>query len=142
MGYRIPAGSTIVPLQWHHNLNPSIYPDPHSFKPERWEAGCPEYYAFGFGLRACPGLHVSKDSIFSGMASILWAFNISAVEGKVPVVDDKAWSTGFLTMPPKFEAKLTPRSSKHATVIQRQWTKGESDVDGLLAQVERNLPRR
>lgn len=142
MGYRIPAGSTIVPLQWNHNLNPNVYPEPHEFRPDRWDAGCPEYYAFGFGLRACPGLHVARDSIFLGMANILWAFDISAVEGKTPKIDDKAWSTGFLTMPPAFEAKLTVRSPHHAAVIRQQMDKSGSDLGSLLAQVERTLGAR
>lgn len=136
MGYRIPAGSIIVPLQWYHNLNPNVYPEPQTFSPERWTSGCPEYYAFGFGLRQCPGMHVARDSIFLAMANIMWAFDISHGEGSLDDCADEKWNSGFLTNPPPFEARFTVRSPQHASVILREQREAEVHVDTLLAQVE------
>ena len=35
-GYRIPEKTMIVPLFWAMNLNPQLWDDPHSFRPERF----------------------------------------------------------------------------------------------------------
>ena len=50
-------------LQMVHHTDPSVWPDPHSFKPERWliddEAKLKEmkrfYYPFSFGAHPCIG---------------------------------------------------------------------------------------
>ena len=63
MGYRIPARSTIIANQWAILHDPSIFPEPSKFKPERWldeggnllsEGSAPLHVnkvAFGFGRR-------------------------------------------------------------------------------------------
>ena len=62
LGYRIPAGSTVIANQWAVLHDPSIFPDPFEFKPERWldakgdllldlAAPIPLKLAFGFGRR-------------------------------------------------------------------------------------------
>ena len=62
LGYRIPAGSTIIANQWAALHDPALFPDPFEFRPERWldEKGdlladpkipAPTKVAFGFGRR-------------------------------------------------------------------------------------------
>ena len=62
LGFRIPAGSTIIANQWAVLHDPSLFPDPSEFKPERWlnkdgslltDSGVPTplKVAFGFGRR-------------------------------------------------------------------------------------------
>ncbi|MCB0196328.1 MAG: cytochrome P450 [Anaerolineae bacterium] len=60
-GYSIPAGSTVVISQWVMHRHPTYWPDPLTFKPERFD---PEtaprrprytYFPFGGGGRACIG---------------------------------------------------------------------------------------
>lgn len=61
------------------------YPDPHSFKPERFlkdgkldpTVKDPATAAFGFGRRICPGRHMAMEAIWIAAASILSSFNIS-----------------------------------------------------------------
>ena len=62
-----------------------VYPDPLSFKPERFldkngeldsNVQTPFVAAFGFGRRICPGQHMASDSAFITIASILAAFDI------------------------------------------------------------------
>lgn len=67
-----------------------MYPDPESFKPERWlEPAYPTYQepltkypnlkrfaAFGHGRRICPGLEVSERSLFLQVSSLYWACDI------------------------------------------------------------------
>ncbi|MCB0208508.1 MAG: cytochrome P450 [Anaerolineae bacterium] len=60
-GFSIPAGSTVVISQWVMHRHPTYWPDPLTFKPERFD---PEtaprrpryaYFPFGGGGRACIG---------------------------------------------------------------------------------------
>lgn len=61
-GYPVPAGSGILAAQWTLHRDPRFFPDPLSFRPERWtedfEAGLPKlaYFPFGGGPRICIGM--------------------------------------------------------------------------------------
>jgi len=63
--YRIPAGSALLISTFALHYNPSVYEDPHAFKPERWEgeeAAKRSPYAwlpFSYGKRACIGMQLS-----------------------------------------------------------------------------------
>ena len=70
--------------------DPERYPRPDDFLPERFDgdkahAGVSansndymqrDHFAFGFGRRMCPGVHVAEASIFIIVSRILWAFDI------------------------------------------------------------------
>ncbi|KAI0741731.1 cytochrome P450 [Daedaleopsis nitida] len=84
-GYFIPAGTIITTNLWAMSRDPDVYPDPETFKPERFldehgqldlKAGDPSEFAFGFGRRICPGRHFAEASMFILCASMLYAFNI------------------------------------------------------------------
>lgn len=103
-GYRLPAGAVVIgntwwalsrmpvsmPLLFTHSSRAILhdeesYPDPFSFKPERFikdgklnpEVQDPEVAAFGFGRRICPGRHMATATIWMAVASILAAFKIT-----------------------------------------------------------------
>ncbi|HEX4306626.1 MAG TPA: cytochrome P450 [Solirubrobacterales bacterium] len=57
-GYRLPAGANVVPSIHLVHRDPTIYPDPDSFRPERFLETPPGTYAwipFGGGVRRCIG---------------------------------------------------------------------------------------
>jgi cytochrome P450 family 135 len=57
-GYTLPAGADISPSIYLTHTRPDIYPDPFSFKPERFLEDGPETYSwipFGGGVRRCLG---------------------------------------------------------------------------------------
>ncbi|KAF7334865.1 Cytochrome P450 [Mycena sanguinolenta] len=69
----------------------AIYPDPHSFKPERFLLSegklnpairDPETVAFGFGRRICPGRHMAVAALWIVVVSILSTFNIDKAIGE------------------------------------------------------------
>ncbi|KAF7192400.1 Cytochrome P450 monooxygenase [Pseudocercospora fuligena] len=66
LGYRIPANSCVLALQWSMNMDENIFPDPHSFLPERWldNESKKRYHAFGYGRRICTGRHIAENSAF------------------------------------------------------------------------------
>jgi cytochrome P450 len=57
-GYELPAGVSVAPSVYLVHRNPEIYPDPESFKPERFLDEPPGTYTwipFGGGVRRCLG---------------------------------------------------------------------------------------
>lgn len=60
-GYRVKRGYTVLMSQWVNHRDPDYFPQPESFKPERWEDGLARrlpkfaYYPFGGGQRICVG---------------------------------------------------------------------------------------
>jgi len=60
-GYRVKRGYTVLMSQWVNHHDPTFFPDPDVFIPERWENGLAKrlpkfaYYPFGGGQRICIG---------------------------------------------------------------------------------------
>jgi cytochrome P450 family 135 len=57
-GYTIPAGETLAPCIWLTHRREEAYPEPYTFKPERFLDKGPETYTwlpFGGGTRRCAG---------------------------------------------------------------------------------------
>jgi cytochrome P450 len=85
------AGTNVHAVQWSIHREPNRYPDPESFRPERWlEPGWPtfkepltqhpnlqNFSAFGFGRRICPGQHIAERSLYILIARIAWSCDIS-----------------------------------------------------------------
>jgi cytochrome P450 len=57
-GWRLPAGTLVLPAIAAVHVRPDLYPSPQEFRPERWLGGSAESYAwipFGGGVRRCIG---------------------------------------------------------------------------------------
>ncbi|KAK0609930.1 cytochrome P450 [Bombardia bombarda] len=129
-GMFIPKGSTIIAPLWSIHLNEADFPDPHRFIPERFlekrdnYPGAFGHSAFGWGRRICPGMHLGAASVAINIARILWAFNIGPAKdggGKDIGVDIFAYTDGFNSSPLPFSCSITPRSTRHADVIEREF---------------------
>ncbi|KAJ6511711.1 cytochrome P450 [Mycena vulgaris] len=115
-GYRIPAGSV------------KMYPDPHTFKPERFMLGGklnpavmdPETAAFGYGRRICPGKHMAYSSLWITIASILATLDIKKAldKNEKEIEPSHEYFPGLISCPVSFECSLTPRSRQAAENIQ------------------------
>ncbi|KAF7372911.1 Cytochrome P450 [Mycena sanguinolenta] len=128
-GYRIPANSIVIGNAWAILHDEAIYPDPHSFKPERFLLSegklnpairDPETVAFGFGRRICPGRHMAVAALWIVVVSILSTFNIDKAIGE----DDREiepsheYSPGVVPTPLPFKCSITPRSPQAVEMIQ------------------------
>lgn len=97
LGYRIPAGASIIANIWYEYItlfisglwtffssramthDPSLYPDPYKFQPSRFLLQPvqvdPRNIVFGFGRRSCPGAAVSlcvqKESVLMTTGQVL-----------------------------------------------------------------------
>jgi cytochrome P450 len=118
-GFFIPKGSITIANSWAILHNPDLYPDPETFKPERFlnEDGTfrddPTIsLAFGAGKRICPGRHLVNTILFIVTARVLSVFNITKARDEngheIPVTP-MVQSDLALTHPVKFECSITPR---------------------------------
>ncbi|OJJ32368.1 hypothetical protein ASPWEDRAFT_117096 [Aspergillus wentii DTO 134E9] len=125
-GYFIPKGSVIIANIWGFMHDPSTYPDPMAFKPERFldtDGHIPEpdphNVAFGFGRRVCPGRILADSTIFLTIAQSLAVFKISK-----PIHDGKEaelkvdFLPGFICHPKPFKVNVQLRSLAHEGLIQ------------------------
>jgi cytochrome P450 len=83
-GYHIPKGATVIENVWAICYDPSVYPEPHIFNPERFlkdgkldrSVRDPEDRIFGSSRRICPGKHFANRTLFLRVATVLATFNI------------------------------------------------------------------
>ncbi|GAA94222.1 uncharacterized protein L969DRAFT_93604 [Mixia osmundae IAM 14324] len=97
--YTVPAGTMCIPSFWNSLHDPSVYPEPDEFLPERWleggsaigEGSSPKnYLVFGSGPHRCIGqeyaqLHMT--AVF-GTASVLmnWQHELTPESDKIKII--------------------------------------------------------
>ncbi|KZV98145.1 cytochrome P450 [Exidia glandulosa HHB12029] len=127
-GYFIPRGSTIIGNAWAILHDEKTYPDPHTFKPERWllpdgsldpDAKDPTPF-FGFGRRLCPGRHLATESMWLSLACIIATFSISKAcdEDGNEITPEIVYNTALLSHPAPFPTVVLPRSRGHEASIR------------------------
>jgi len=120
-GMFIPGGATMLVNIWAILRDPTAYPDPHTFKPERWlkdgkiDESVPDsrQAVFGFGRRICPGRYFAETTIWLAIVNLLVCFDISkAVENGAEITPTGERTSGGVSHLKKFKCSFTPRSSK------------------------------
>jgi hypothetical protein len=143
-GYFIPKGTRILPLDWAFLRNPAKYPDPDSYRPERWlEAGWPTFQepltkyptihgmsSFGWGQRQCLGMSVTRDETITGCGALMWAFNLKkkvnpVTHEEIEVPLEKSNSL-LIIKPDAFEMAFEPRSAARREEVLEQWRIAEA----------------
>ncbi|KAF2774451.1 cytochrome P450 [Teratosphaeria nubilosa] len=137
-GYFIPKGSRILPLDFAMLRNETKYPDPETFRPERWlEPSWPTYHeplsqypsitgmtSFGWGQRACLGQSLTRDETVIACGGLLWAFNLVRKRGpdgkEIDPPLDKSNSL-LIVKPDAFEMAFEPRSKTRRQQIIDEW---------------------
>ncbi|KAI0674628.1 cytochrome P450 [Trametes maxima] len=130
-GWVVPKGTVVWANIWSMLRDPAVFPEPANFRPERFlnvdgtlreleRYEDPSVIGFGFGRRICPGMSFAMNSIFIGIANMLYLFNISKAKDEngeeiVPEVDFR----GFISHPVPFRCNIQPRSEEAAALIQR-----------------------
>ncbi|MBD2456416.1 cytochrome P450 [Nostoc sp. FACHB-87] len=87
MGYKLPAGTRVLPSIYLAHHRPEVYPQPNQFKPERFlerQFSPYEYLPFGGGNRRCIGLAFAQYEMKIALATILSQFQVSLLN-KRPV---------------------------------------------------------
>lgn len=83
-GYDIPPGTPLSCSSYFLHRNPEIFPEPTSFRPERWlDSGhqLDRYLvAFGKGTRNCVGKNLGQAELYLTLAAIIPRFAFSLVD--------------------------------------------------------------
>jgi cytochrome P450 len=145
-GIHIPAKSVVCLQQYPIHYDPSLFPDPQSFKPERYldysygsghyAAGAAEkrdHWAFGAGRRICSGVHLAENSMFIVLAKLLWAFDIlpprdeMGREVEVDTSDGGFDAVGSTTMAKPYSVRWRVRSEQVKETILREAAEAKRD---------------
>ncbi|KAK4934772.1 hypothetical protein LTR10_024049 [Elasticomyces elasticus] len=138
MGYKIPAGSSIISNVWAIHMDERRHLDPRRFDPGRYaqdflsEFECAtnsdvskrDHFVFGAGRRVCQGMHIAERSLFLAMARMLWAFDFQKAkdaQGNLITPDIDKLTQGLFVLPEAFPAVIKPRSERHAELIKSTW---------------------
>jgi cytochrome P450 family 135 len=84
-GYALPAGTDISPSIYLTHMRPDLYPEPRSFKPERFLEDGPETYSwipFGGGVRRCLGAAFAEFEMRIVLREVLGRCNLRAVSDR------------------------------------------------------------
>lgn len=163
MGHFIEKGTRILPLDWLASIrslscivtslihgrraflrNPVNYPDPESFRPERWmDPEWPSYReplsqyptvkgmtSFGWGQRACLGQNLTQDEMLVACGCVVWGFNmdykIDPATGRKVNIDTKKSNSLLIVKPDPWQMSITPRSDKKRQAMIDLWTAAEA----------------
>jgi len=110
--YTIPAGVTVMPSIALIHRRPDLYPDPDSFRPERFLEKPPGTYTwipFGGGVRRCLGASFSMFEMQIVLSTLLARASVRAAEPEPEVVRRR-----LITLPPSRGGRvvLEPRLSR------------------------------
>ncbi|KAI8484312.1 cytochrome P450 2 sub U member 1 [Branchiostoma belcheri] len=115
-GYHIPKGTVVLPNLWALHHDPSIWGDPHSFRPERFldEGGrlMPKpaaWMPFSVGRRACPGAKMGMADTYLLLGGLVQNFHFSFPEGEEPPDFSADETGGSLCAPSPYKVVLTHR---------------------------------
>jgi cytochrome P450 len=140
-GYLIPEGAMILPNVWWFTHDPSVYPDPMTFNPDRWLVENPpadsRSFIFGFGRRICPGKLLADQSVFLTIACSLAVFDIAnpvdPSTGKEiePVVEFTGGGLSHLAS--EYKVAITPRTAEYASMVKsvevdHPWEEGSAKL--------------
>ncbi|XP_058810794.1 cytochrome P450 306a1 isoform X2 [Phymastichus coffea] len=101
--YDIPKGTMIIPVQWAVHMNPLYWPEPHTFKPERFiekdgSLAKPDaFLPFQIGKRMCVGDEFARMILYLFGARILHQFSLSPPPGRT--IDLETNSNGITLLP-------------------------------------------
>jgi len=120
-GFFIPKGAMLSGNTWAIFRDPSLYPEPDAFKPERFLNPDGSFRddpllssAFGYGKRICPGRHLVDTTMFIFVASLLSVFHVEKVKGDQ---SEYKYTGETLSRPEPFQCSITPRDKRAEELI-------------------------
>ncbi|KZP29737.1 cytochrome P450 [Athelia psychrophila] len=131
-GWFLLSGTLVIPNSWAILNDPTVYPDPSTFNPERFlkdgkidpNVQDPELAAFGYGRRTCPGRRITNAFTWLSAGYILASFNIENAVGNdgMPIEPKVKYRSETIRHPDTFECVFTPRSDDTRDMIGSAYT--------------------
>ncbi|KAN0115759.1 cytochrome P450 [Russula decolorans] len=124
-GYFIPKGAVVLVNAWAVLHDPVRYPEPDSFKPERFinsdgslhdDPALSTIFGLGKRIRVCPGRHLADALFFIIVASFLSVFNIKG-DGTDGGPDTYPFTGSGVSVPCPFPFSIVPRDKKAEELI-------------------------
>ncbi len=87
---RLEVGAQVIVSPWHMGRHEAIWPDPHEFRPARWQEPATRthardgYLPFSAGPRVCTGAGFAMAEAVLILARLLHDWEFWAIPGKVP----------------------------------------------------------
>ncbi|KAH9986764.1 cytochrome P450 [Russula compacta] len=123
-GFFVPKGAVVIANTWAILHDPTSYPEPDTFKPERFlnpDGSLRDdpvlMSAFGFGKRICPGRHLVDTTLFDSVASLLSVFNFVRLKEGWDKPSDYTYSAKLVNYPDQFPCSFIPRDKKAEELI-------------------------
>ncbi|CAH0002107.1 unnamed protein product [Clonostachys byssicola] len=116
-GYKIGAGAEVGMSPWVLHRDPEVFPDPDSFKPERWILGegvrdeehlrqmNRSFFSFGHGTHTCTGKHISLMEVTKLIPTLLLRYDLELAE----VGQTLKFNNWWFTQHHDLRAKITRR---------------------------------
>ncbi|EJD50523.1 cytochrome P450 [Auricularia subglabra TFB-10046 SS5] len=131
-GMRIPKGATVITNIWAISRDEAIYPNADQFLPERFlnsdgslnkSVKDPRGITFGFGRRACSGIHVADASVWIVAFKedmMLACFDIEPSKDAAgrEVLPKVEMCSGLVTSQAPFQCEIAPRSEAAKQLVQ------------------------
>ncbi|XP_057443545.1 cytochrome P450 82A4-like [Lotus japonicus] len=117
-GYQVKKGTRLITNIWKINTDPSVWPDPLDFQPERFLTTHKnvdvrghhfELLPFGCGRRICPGISFGLQMVQLTLASFLHSFEITNPIGELVDMTESSGMTNAKATP--LEVLVKPRLS-------------------------------
>ncbi|ESK85931.1 cytochrome [Moniliophthora roreri MCA 2997] len=150
-GFAIPKGTTIFANTYGILHNPRDFDDPDMFNPDRYllnEYGIKEgvdpspfrdNITFGYGRRACPGIHLVENSLNLNTMNLIWAFDFKTAKdsmgNEIPVSLDHYEKNGLLPTPLPFKCQIKPRNQSVVNIVEREF----KEATETFVKFERDL---
>ncbi|KAF2459198.1 cytochrome P450 76B1 [Lineolata rhizophorae] len=128
-GVRIPEGTTVFLNAWACNMDAAIWPDPETFRPERWlETPDAPLFTYGLGYRMCAGSLLANRELYLIFMRVLNAFEIvKRTDVDAHPVSGSADPTSLVTMPRRYEVVFRPRNER---ALREALTRAEGEAKG------------
>jgi len=112
-GYFIPKGTTIIPNLYGANKDPDEWPEPDTYRPERFLdesgkiCGKSRIINFSLGKRSCLGEFLARQELFLFFTSLVQKFNILPPEGESKIDCNEYYLVNLFPTP--FKVRLIAR---------------------------------
>ena len=94
-GYHLPKGTNVGVSAFQLHLNPEVFPQPHTFLPERWSEATAEMHRdwvpFGTGARGCMARNLALAELFIATEKIVASDVLHGAKTTVDRIETYEW---------------------------------------------------